>query len=56
MPPNKSLKPTMLSRAFLRFELPLVRSGSRLVSLRKPHGGLAPAVMPATNTTCYEEN
>jgi hypothetical protein len=43
--PNQSLEPTRLSRAFLRFELPLGRLGLRLASLRQPPGGSAPAVI-----------
>ena len=40
--PNRSLKSTMLSRAFVRFASLLQRFSSRLHSLRRPHGGLAP--------------
>jgi hypothetical protein len=41
-PPNQSLEPTRLSRAFVRFVPPLIGSGSRLASLRQPPGGSAP--------------
>jgi hypothetical protein len=40
---DKSLEPTRLSRAVLRFGLPLVPSGSRLVSLHQQPGAYAPA-------------
>ena len=37
--PNQRMQPTGLSRAFLRFEPRLGRSGLCLVSLRQPPGG-----------------
>jgi len=38
----KPLAPTRLSRAFLGFAFRLMRSGSRLASLRQPPGGSDP--------------
>jgi len=39
-PPNQSMKPTLLSRIFVRVFLVLKRVESSLVIVRKPQGGL----------------